>query len=64
LMCTPDSSHATAAECRSVWTPMPSTPGAGHQLEATQVGDQRAQRGLQSGGVVGGDHRVAVAGQN
>jgi hypothetical protein len=38
-------------------------PGAGHQLEATQVGDQRAQRGLQSGGVVGGDHRVAVAGQ-
>jgi hypothetical protein len=38
-------------------------PGAGPQLEATQVGDQRAQRGLQSGGVVGGDHHVAVAGQ-
>ena len=38
-------------------------PGAGHQLEATQVGDQRAQRGLQSGGVVGGDHHVAFAGQ-
>jgi hypothetical protein len=28
LMCTPDSSHATAAECRSVWAPTPSTPAA------------------------------------
>ena len=37
--------------------------GAGHQLEVPQVGDQRAQRGLQSGGVVGGDHRVAFAGE-
>jgi hypothetical protein len=26
LMCTPDSSHATAAECRSVCTPTPSAP--------------------------------------
>ena len=26
LICTPDSSHATAEECRSVCTPIPSTP--------------------------------------